>query len=73
VRFGATVSYKINTSPITLTFQIVGVDEADVAKQKIAFVAPIAVALTGHTIGDVVSFNMGGELRKLEVLNIQYD
>ncbi len=73
VRFGATVSYKINTSPITLTFQIVGVDEADVAKQKIAFVAPIAVALTGHTTGDVVSFNMGGELRKLEVLNIQYD
>lgn len=73
VRFGATVTYKINTSPTPQTFQIVGVDEADVAKKKIAFVAPIAVALTGQSIGSIVSLNMGGETRKLEVLDIQYD
>ncbi len=72
VRFGATVTYKISTSPSPQTFQIVGVDEADVAKKKIAFVAPIAVALTGKSIGNIVSLNMGGELRKLEVVDIQY-
>ncbi len=72
VRFGATVTYKINTSPTPQTFQIVGVDEADISKRKIAFVAPIAVALTGQSIGNMVSFNMGGESRKLEVVAIQY-
>lgn len=72
VRFGATVTYKIASSPTPQTFQIVGVDEADVAKRKIAFVAPIAVALTGQRVGNIVSLNMGGESRKLEVVAIEY-
>ncbi|QQX75481.1 MULTISPECIES: GreA/GreB family elongation factor [Aequorivita] len=72
VRFGATVSYKISTSPSPQTFQIVGVDEADVKKRKIAFVAPIAVALTGHKAGEVIPFNIAGGTQKLEILNIKY-
>ncbi|MBK5214464.1 MAG: GreA/GreB family elongation factor [Flavobacteriaceae bacterium] len=72
VRFGATVTYKITSSPTPQTFQIVGVDEADVANRKIAFVAPIAVALTGHKAGDVVEFKMGAESRKLEIVGIRY-
>lgn len=72
VRFGATVTYKISTAPTPQTFQIVGVDEADIAKRKIAFVAPIAVALTGHKVGEIAAFNMGGESRDLEVVVIQY-
>lgn len=72
VRFGATVTYKIATSPTPQTFQIVGVDEADIAKRKIGFVAPIAVALTGHKVGEVVKFKLGGEIRQIEILNIIY-
>lgn len=72
VRFGATVTYKITTAKAPFTFQIVGVDEADITKKKIAFVAPIAVALTGHKKGDTVDFNLGGEKRMLEVLDIVY-
>ncbi|MCG2419578.1 GreA/GreB family elongation factor [Aequorivita sp. F47161] len=72
VRFGATVTYKISTSPTPQTFQIVGVDEADIAERKIAFVAPIAVALTGHKIGEIVPFKLGAETRALEIVNIQY-
>lgn len=72
VRFGATVTYKTSSSTMSQTFQIVGVDEADVAQRKIAFVAPIAVALTGCKVGDVVPFKMGGEYRKLEVVGIKY-
>lgn len=72
VRFGATVTYKIATSPTPQTFQIVGVDEADIAKRKIAFVAPIAVALTGHKVGEVVKFKLGGEIRQIEILKISY-
>ncbi len=72
VRFGATVTYKISTARFPVTFQIVGVDEADITKNKIAFVAPIAVALTGHNVGDDVSFNLCGETRIVNVVAISY-
>lgn len=72
VRFGATVTYKISTMKTPLTFQIVGVDEADINKKKIAFVAPIAVAITGHKEGDKVPFNLGGEKRMIEIVAINY-
>jgi len=41
VRFGLHVSYRIGDSGDIHTFRIVGVDEADVKKKKIAFTAPI--------------------------------
>jgi len=72
VRFGATVSYKISSSSATQTFQIVGADEANLAKRKIAFVAPIAVALTGHKVGEIVPFKLGNETRALEIIAIKY-
>ena len=53
-------------------FQIVGVDEADVKQQKIAFVAPIAKAVTGKKVGDKIDFKLGEEIRKLEILKITY-
>lgn len=73
VRFGAIVTYKISTAKSPLTFQIVGVDEADIAKKKIAFVAPIAVAITGHKEGDEISFNLGSEKRMIQVVAIRYE
>ena len=72
IRFGATVTYKMLSNKKVNTFQIVGVDEADIQKNKIAFVAPIAVAITGHQVGDIVDFKLGKEIRKLEILQIQY-
>ncbi|SRX54851.1 GreA/GreB family elongation factor [Aequorivita sp. CIP111184] len=72
VRFGATVTYKIAPAPTPQTFQIVGVDEADVAQRKIAFVAPIAVALTGHKVSDEVPFQLGGNAKKLKIVSIAY-
>lgn len=70
VRFGAFVELKQNGN--IQKFQIVGVDEANVKKQKIAFVAPIAKAVTGKKIGDTVDFKLGEETRKLEILKITY-
>lgn len=70
VRFGALVELKQNGN--IQKFQIVGVDEADVKKQKIAFVAPIAKAVTGKKVGDKIDFKLGEETRKLEILKITY-
>ena len=70
VRFGALVELLQNGNK--QKFQIVGVDEANVKKQKIAFVAPIAKAVTGKKVGDKVDFKLGEEIRKLEILKITY-
>ena len=72
VRFGAFVTYKIESMPKAVTIQIVGVDEADVKKQKIAFVAPIAKTLIGARVGDVVNFKLGIELKKIIIVQIVY-
>lgn len=70
VRFGAIVEFKKNGN--LLKFQIVGVDEADIKKQKIAFIAPIARALIGKKIGEIADFTLGNQAQKLVILNISY-
>ncbi len=72
VRFGATVTLKVLDKNLTQTFQIVGVDEADIQKQKIAFVAPIAVAVTGKKAGEVAELRLGKEVRRLKVVAISW-
>lgn len=70
VRFGALVVFSMNGC--RQEFQIVGVDEADVKKQKIAFVAPIARAVTGKKVGEKPVFKLGNETRILEIVKITY-
>ncbi|MFO8146955.1 MAG: GreA/GreB family elongation factor [Bacteroidota bacterium] len=75
VRFGAKVSFKFidgKQKGSIRKFQLVGVDEANIKENKIAFVAPIAIALTGKKIGEVAQVNMGGEIQQLEILEIEY-
>jgi len=72
IRFGAKVTYRIPPSRKPVKIQITGVDEADIRQRKIAFIAPIAKAITGHRAGDIVDFQPGNELRKLEILKIEY-
>ncbi len=51
-RFGATVTLESTDQPTRFT--IVGVDEADAASGRIAFVAPLARAVTGRRVGNQV-------------------
>ena len=70
VRFGATVELKQDGRPVS--FQIVGVDEADVKANKLAFTAPIVQAVMGLYEGETARFDLGGEARRLEVVSITY-
>jgi transcription elongation factor GreB len=75
VRFGATVTLKTVKGPkpgMKRTFTIVGVDEADVAKGKVAFVAPIAKAVVGTGIGQTISLKLGKAEELVEVVGISY-
>jgi transcription elongation GreA/GreB family factor len=53
VHFGATVTI-VRDDGRRQTFRIVGEDEADPAKGTISYVSPVAQALTGKRVGDVV-------------------
>ncbi|WP_242927196.1 GreA/GreB family elongation factor [Pontibacter vulgaris] len=75
VRFGAKVTLKTLSGgkPGTLrTFTIVGVDEASVADGLIAFVAPIARAVTGLHVGQTASLKLGRNEEQVEVIEISY-
>jgi transcription elongation factor GreB len=51
VRFGARVTLR-TTDGTERTFRIVGVDEANAAEGRVAFVAPLARALLGKRLGE---------------------
>jgi transcription elongation factor GreB len=76
VRFGATVTLRTRSGGkpgTTRRFTIVGVDEASVEEGLIAFVAPIARAVTGARLGDVVKLRMGRVEEEVEVVEIRYE
>lgn len=72
VRFGATVTIQPVGKKQVQKFQIVGVDEADVSQQKISFVAPIAVAVTGKKVGEIAELKLGREVRQLKIMDLSW-
>lgn len=72
VRFGATVGLRAVGQGKPLNFTIVGVDEASVKEGRIAFVAPIAKAVTGHKKGEEVSLKLGDQTAKYQIESIEY-
>lgn len=56
IRFGATVTVQIEGTGEKETYQIVGVDEANISGGKISFLSPLAKALTNKKAGDRVVF-----------------
>ncbi|WP_201979080.1 GreA/GreB family elongation factor [Hymenobacter rubidus] len=75
VRFGATVTLRTvrgGKVGFERKFTIVGVDEADVALGKVAFVAPIARAVQGAKLKQQVALKLGSQEEVVEVTAIQY-
>jgi transcription elongation factor GreA len=72
VVFGATVDLEDADSGDTVTYQIVGDDEADIKSGKISVSSPIARALIGKHAGDTVDVQAPGGVRQYEVLDVRY-
>lgn len=72
VRFGAKVKLLSLKDKFQQEFQIVGVDQADVKKQMIAFIAPLARAVNGKRKGETTELQLGNEQRSFKVLEISY-
>lgn len=72
VVFGATVELEDMESGDTVTYQIVGDDEADIKANKISVSSPIARALISKHAGDTAHVQAPGGVRKYEILDVQY-
>jgi transcription elongation factor GreB len=72
VRFGARVEVRAATG-VARTYRIVGVDEADPKAGLVAFVAPMARALLGRSVGDSVNVRTPRGEEELEIVGLDYD
>src|SRR5258705_12436300 len=72
VVFGATVDLEDAESGDTVTYQIVGDDEADIKHGKISVSSPIARALIGKVEGDTAEVHAPGGVREYEILAVRY-
>jgi transcription elongation factor GreA len=55
-----------------VTYHIVGEYEADITKKRVSIASPLAKALIGKSVGDVVEFTTPSGLKSYEVLEIKY-
>jgi transcription elongation factor GreA len=72
VVFGATVDLEDLGSGDSVTYQIVGDDEADIKAGRISVSSPIARALIGKYAGDVAEVQAPGGVREYEILEVRY-
>lgn len=70
--FGATVTMEDVESGNEVKYQIVGIDESDIAKNKISIASPIARALIGKKSGDEVQVKTPKGNVTYEVRKVQY-
>ncbi|MHB1143929.1 MAG: transcription elongation factor GreA [Thiobacillus sp.] len=70
--FGATVELEDAESGESVTYQIVGDDEADIKQGMISVSSPIARALIGKYAGDSVEVQAPGGVRHYDVLDVEY-
>ena len=73
VVFGATVEIEDVEAGQTVTYQIVGDDEADLKQNKISLNSPVGRALIGKFAGDIVEVHTPGGLREYEILDVRYE
>ena len=70
--FGATVHLVNIETDVEAVYQIVGDDEADIKKAKISISSPIARALIGKHINDVVEVHTPSGTQEFEIARVEY-
>ena len=73
VVFGATVELEDEATGDRVTYQIVGEDEADLKLGLINIGSPIARALIGKEVGEIVDAQTPGGVKRYEILDVRYE
>ena len=70
IAFGAIIKFKnLKTNQIA-SYQIVGVDEANIMQGKISFISPLSKVLMNKKAGETVSFNTPQGEIQMEIISI---
>jgi transcription elongation factor GreA len=73
VRFGVTVVLLDTESDEEVTYTLVGEDESDIAEGKLSIGSPIARAILGKGVDDVVTVSVPKGTREFEVRDIRFE
>lgn len=73
VVFGATVDLINVKNDQEVTYQIVGEVEADIEKSLISVTSPVARALIGKEVDDIVAVNAPSGIIEYEILKVRYE
>jgi transcription elongation factor GreA len=73
IKFGAKVTLIDDETEERFTYQIVGIDEADIKKGLLSINSPLARALIGKSAGDTCDITTPGKGHKsYEILEVRY-
>lgn len=72
VKFGATVKLVDDDTNEEATYVVVGEYEADINKSRVSVQSPVAKALIGKAVGDVVEVTTPKGRKVFEILEISY-
>ena len=72
VRFGAEVFFTKDSDPKIQHYQIVGVDEANIAKGKIAFTSPIAKIFMDRKVGETAKLKLEKGEKEFKIVEVRY-
>ena len=70
--FGTTVELTDLDTDESVTYRIVGDDEANIKQGLISYSSPLARAIIGKREGDDVAFDAPGGVREYEVVKVSY-
>lgn len=71
VKFGATVTLS-DDEGLEKTYYIVGVDEIDLALNKISWKSPIGFALLNKEVGDTILVHTPQGKKEFEIISVEY-
>lgn len=72
IKFGATILLVDEETDQEVTYQIVGLYEADIKQRKLSVTSPLAKALISKRVGETVSVPAPGGDRSYEILKVSY-
>jgi regulator of nucleoside diphosphate kinase len=72
VTMNSRVRLKDTDTQEEMVFKIVFPPEADIEQGKISVLAPVGTALLGYKVGDTISWNVPGGIRRLNIQEILY-
>jgi len=72
VIFGTTVLIEDLADSSSLTYKIVGEDEANIKEGKISVISPVAKKLIGKYEGDEVRVETPGGIKEYEIITVKY-